>query len=76
MMKKWIVILLAVAAAGFGTYKKWPDWKPKASGENITGRPTTAEVETRSIKFAVSAAKWEKPKLYTLSGSRAYAYRG
>ena len=55
-MKKWIVILLAVAAAGFGTYKKWPDWKPKAIGENTTGRPTTALVETRSIHFAVSAA--------------------
>jgi RND family efflux transporter MFP subunit len=56
MMKKWIVILLAVAAAGFGTYKKWPDWKPKATGEDLTGRPTTAPVETRSIHFAVSAA--------------------
>lgn len=55
-MKKWIVILVAVAAAGFGTYKKWPDWKPKANGENTTGRPTTAAVETRSIYFAVSAA--------------------
>ncbi|MCI0537148.1 MAG: efflux RND transporter periplasmic adaptor subunit [Verrucomicrobiales bacterium] len=55
-MKKWIVILMAVAAAGFGTYKKWPDWKPEATGETSNGRPRTAAVETRTIHFAVSAA--------------------
>lgn len=56
-MKKWIVILVVVAAGGFGAYHQWPGRpsEPEMAG-NLASRPTTAIVETRNIRFAVSAA--------------------
>lgn len=53
-MKKWIV-LLVVLAGGAWAFQKWNGWKPAKSGEG-PARPTTAIVETRDIRFAVSAA--------------------
>jgi RND family efflux transporter MFP subunit len=54
-MKKWIVLLLLVGAGYFG-YRKWPESKGKQAEPAITGRPTTAVVENRNIRFTVSAA--------------------
>ncbi|HKS36322.1 MAG TPA: efflux RND transporter periplasmic adaptor subunit [Verrucomicrobiae bacterium] len=53
-MKKWIV-LLVVLAGGAWAFQKWNGWKPAQSGDG-PARPTTAIVETRDIRFAVSAA--------------------
>ena len=56
-MKKWIVIAVIVLAGGFAAILKWPGLKPNASAPNeLPGRPTTAEVETRSIEFKITAA--------------------
>jgi RND family efflux transporter MFP subunit len=53
-MKKWIV-LLVVLAGGAWAFQKWNGWKPANSSAG-PARPTTAVVETRDIRFAVSAA--------------------
>lgn len=56
-MKKWIVVAVIALAAGYWAFQKWPALNPKASiPNNLSGRPTTAEVETRSIQFKVTAA--------------------
>ncbi|MFO1501534.1 MAG: biotin/lipoyl-binding protein [Verrucomicrobiota bacterium] len=54
-MKKWIVLLLALAAGAWG-YKAWRSRSPDPSAARLASRPTTALVETRDIRFAVNAA--------------------
>lgn len=54
-MKKWILLVLALAA-GVGGYYGWASWqKTKLSSAEPT-RPTTAAAELRDISFAVNAA--------------------
>lgn len=56
-MKKWIVVAVLVVAGGYWAFSKWPALRPSAKETNgLSGRPTTAEVETRSIQFKVTAA--------------------
>jgi RND family efflux transporter MFP subunit len=55
-MKKWIVILLLAVGGGYLVFQKWPAGSKPQTSEISSGRPTTAVVETRSIRFAVSAA--------------------
>lgn len=55
-MKKWIVILVIAAVAGYAGYKKWPDLKAKESAGDTPNRQTTAVVENRDIRFNVNAA--------------------
>src|SRR5258708_33111458 len=54
-MKRWIV-LLVLMGAGAWAYQKWPQWKTKTNESDIAERPTTAAVESRDIRFTVSAA--------------------
>ena len=54
-MKKWIVLIVVLAGAGFG-YMKWRSWKPDPAADLAMARPTTATVETRDIRFTVNAA--------------------
>jgi len=55
-MKKWIVILVVVIAAGLWGYKQWPTWKAGAETPAADLRPNTAVVEQRDIRFSVPAA--------------------
>src|SRR5690349_4515551 len=55
-MKKWIVILVLLTAAGAYAYKQWPAWKGKVEAPEIAGRATTATAEKRDIRFSVPAA--------------------
>jgi len=54
-MKKWILLIVVLAAGGWG-FQKWRVWKPGGSGAEAGDRSTTATVETRDIRFAVNAA--------------------
>lgn len=53
-MKKWIA-LIVVLAGGAWAFQKWTGGKAAHSSDSPE-RPTTAVVETRDIRFAVSAA--------------------
>lgn len=53
-MKKWIILVVVLAAAG-GSYLVWSRKNP-APVTASTSRPTTAVIENRSITLAVSAA--------------------
>jgi HlyD family secretion protein len=56
-MKKWIIVVIVVLVGGFAAWQKWPAWRSDSNAPTgLTGRPTTAVVETRSINFKVSAA--------------------
>lgn len=56
-MKKWIVILLVLGAAGLFAYKRWPAWQAGAENrESQSSRRTTAVAEERDIRFSVPAA--------------------
>src|SRR5882762_10326556 len=55
-MKKWIILVVVLAGAGWAL-TKWNGWKPTGLEPKGAGlRHATAEVETRSIRFAVTAA--------------------
>jgi HlyD family secretion protein len=54
-MKKWIVLMVVLAGVAFG-YQQWRNWKPNSDNALPAGRPTTATVETRDIRFTVNAA--------------------
>ncbi|HEX7862067.1 MAG TPA: efflux RND transporter periplasmic adaptor subunit [Verrucomicrobiae bacterium] len=54
-MKKWIVILLVLAAGGFWFYKQRPNLAAKPEN-GVESRPKTAVVEERDINFSVPAA--------------------
>lgn len=54
-MKKWIVLLLALAGVAWG-FQKWRATLPKPASADPVGRPSTAVIETRNINFAVTAA--------------------
>ena len=54
-MKKWIVLIVALAAGAWGFYS-WRNRVTDADAAKIASRPTTAVVETRDIRFAVNAA--------------------
>src|SRR2546422_11172091 len=55
-MKKWMILVVVLAGAGWGL-TKWNGWKPAGLEQKGAGRrPATAEVESRSIRFAVTAA--------------------
>jgi multidrug efflux pump subunit AcrA (membrane-fusion protein) len=53
-MKKWIVLILVLVGGGWGVQKR--STMPKDAAGGVTGRPTTALVEPRDIRFAVNAA--------------------
>lgn len=58
-MKKWILVLIILVGAAAWAYPKWRQWKPSGTSADDAlsgGRPTTALVETRNIRFSVSAA--------------------
>ena len=54
-MRKWIVLILVLTGAAWGV-QKWRASMPKSTEASNAERPTTAVVETRNIRFAVSAA--------------------
>lgn len=54
-MKKWI-ILIALLGAAVGGYALWNRTKKVETPASSPDRPTTAKIETRDIKFAVTAA--------------------
>ena len=54
-MKKWIVLILVLVGGGWGV-QKWRATTPKDAPGGVAGRPTTALVEPRDIRFAVNAA--------------------
>lgn len=53
---KLFLTLIAVAALGVGGWFFWKQWQRKQGEAQTAGRTSTALVESRSIKFAVSAA--------------------
>ncbi len=53
-MKKWIVLVLLLGAAGYG-FVRWREWQAKQP-QAAAGRPTTAPVIQTNIVFGVSAA--------------------
>ncbi len=54
-MKKWILLLVVVAAGAWGL-QKWRTRATDPSATDLANRPTTAIVETRNIEFKVNAA--------------------
>lgn len=58
----WLVVLGTLGGGGYYAYQKWPDkvafWKTGAKADDAKkfSRPTTAEVSSRNISFAISAA--------------------
>src|SRR6188768_1508406 len=54
-MKKWIVLILVLVGGGWGV-QKWRSTMPKDAPGAVAGRPTTAVVDSRDIRFAVNAA--------------------
>jgi HlyD family secretion protein len=54
-MKKWILLIVVMAAGGWG-FQKWKVRTPGVDNAASGERPTTAPVETRDIRFAVNAA--------------------
>jgi RND family efflux transporter MFP subunit len=54
-MKKWIILLVVLAAGAWG-FHKWRNREPDTDAARLAGRPTTAVVETRDIRFSVNAA--------------------
>jgi RND family efflux transporter MFP subunit len=54
-MKNWLIVILLVGGGGWAAFK-YKDAKPQSATADIASRPTTALVETRNIRFAVSAA--------------------
>ncbi|MEO5803035.1 MAG: efflux RND transporter periplasmic adaptor subunit [Verrucomicrobiota bacterium] len=55
-MKKFILILVVLLAAGFGGFHFWKKWQTKNQSSKISKRPTTATVESRDIRFSINAA--------------------
>jgi HlyD family secretion protein len=55
LMKKWIALIL-VLAAGAGGFQSWQTWRREKSANEAPARPTTAPVVTRDIQFSVNAA--------------------
>jgi HlyD family secretion protein len=53
-MKKWVVLVVIVAASAWG-FQQWSTWRAGKAAAS-PARPTTAPVETRDIRFAVNAA--------------------
>ena len=47
---------MLVAVGAVGAYKAWPQWRSKTASTDLSSRPTTAVVESRDIRFTVSAA--------------------
>jgi HlyD family secretion protein len=54
-MKKWIVLVVFVAA-GYAAYIGWDKWQKSKAAATLPERPTTAPAELRDISFAVNAA--------------------
>lgn len=54
-MRKWIALIIVLTGAAFG-YRQWRHLKPDPDPTLSSGRPTTALVETRDIRFTVNAA--------------------
>ena len=54
-MKKWIVLVIVLAGAAWG-YQTWRAGKSAPATAGASARPTTATVEKRDIRFAVTAA--------------------
>jgi RND family efflux transporter MFP subunit len=54
-MKKWIVLVIALAAGGFA-FQKWRTRGVEPDAAALANRPTTAVAETRDIHFTVNAA--------------------
>jgi HlyD family secretion protein len=54
-MKKWIVLVIALAGAAWG-FQKWRSRPVDPDAARLASRPTTAVVETRDIHFSVNAA--------------------
>jgi RND family efflux transporter MFP subunit len=55
-MKKWIIVVAVLLIAGIWAFPKWKERQAAGEVKNSVARPTTAQVETRNIRFAVSAA--------------------
>ncbi|MFN7139972.1 MAG: efflux RND transporter periplasmic adaptor subunit [Limisphaerales bacterium] len=55
-MKNLFVLLIVVAALGFGGFQGWKKWKEKQVQAQLARQPKTAPVESRDIRFAISAA--------------------
>ena len=56
-MKKFLIILLVVGALGAGGFYAWQKTQaPAQSADGGTARQTTAKVESRDIKFAITVA--------------------
>jgi len=55
LMKKWIVLVM-VLAAGYGGYYAWAKWQGARKAAEDPGRTTTAIAELRDISFSVNAA--------------------
>jgi HlyD family secretion protein len=54
-MKKWIVLVIALACGAWG-FQKWRSRGADPEAARLASRPTTAVVETRDIHFSVNAA--------------------
>lgn len=55
-MKKFILILAILLAAGYGGFHFWKKWQEKNHASEGPQRPTTAKVEARDIQFTINAA--------------------
>ncbi|MCL5096242.1 MAG: efflux RND transporter periplasmic adaptor subunit [Candidatus Omnitrophica bacterium] len=54
-MKKWIILILVLAAGSWGLLK-WGIWRKTVNEEERGDRSTTAVAEPRDIRFAINAA--------------------
>ena len=55
-MKRFVVIVVILAALGYGGYYGWQTWQKRTHAERLSKLPKTAEVQSRDIKFSITAA--------------------
>src|SRR5213596_3131652 len=55
-MKKWFVTLLALAVLGYGGFFFYQKWQAKQRQTKLAQQPKTAKIESRDIRFAITAA--------------------
>ncbi len=55
-MKNLFVFIIVVGLLGFGGFQGWKKWKEKQANAKLMRQPKTSEVESRDIRFAISAA--------------------
>ena len=55
-MKKWLVLLIVVGGITYGGFHFYKQWQTQQRRAELATQPKTADVQSRDIKFSVTAA--------------------